>query len=101
EALVAELEALAADTEPPPDLIAKVRDIRRRWQAELAARGVDRERAAALDGRFSAASQHLMAQFPAVFKGTDLDVDANRTRMDASGKRMEGRPDSLAGPAPA
>ena len=40
-----------------------------------------------------------MAQFPAVFKGTDLDVDANRTRMDAIVKRMEDLADSLAGPA--
>src|SRR5262249_13694174 len=31
--------------EPPPDLVAKVRALRGRWNTELAARGVDRERA--------------------------------------------------------
>jgi Domain of Unknown Function (DUF349) len=110
EAIVAELEALAGqDTqapetvspalEPPADLLAKVRDIRRRWQAELAARGVDRERAARLDERFAAASERVMTQFPAVFKGTDLDVDANRARMEAIVKRMEDLANSLAAPA--
>ena len=98
EALAAEIEALADNAEAPPDLIAKVREIRRRWQAELAARGVDRERAAALDERFNAASARVMAQFPSAFKGTDLDVDANRTRMEAIVKRMEDLAASLAGP---
>ena len=39
-----------------------------------------------------------MAQFPSVFKGTDLDVDANRARMEAIVKRMEDLAASLAGP---
>jgi uncharacterized protein DUF349 len=98
EALVAELEALAGNAEPPADLITRVRDVRRRWQAELAARGVDRERAAALDERFNAASERVMSQFPSVFKGTDLDIDANRARMEAVVKRMEDLAASLAGP---
>src|SRR5262245_12115707 len=56
EALVTEMEALGAEApEPPADLLAKVRDIRSRWQRELALRGVDRERAAVLDTRFAAA----------------------------------------------
>jgi hypothetical protein len=93
-------EAPAAGLEPPADLLPKVRDIRRRWQAELAARGVDRERAAALDDRFAAASQRIMRLFPSVFKGTDLDIDANRARMEAIVKRMEDLANSLAGPAP-
>ncbi len=122
EAIVAELEALSvvspqssggspqsSDTSPessvsgpppPADLLATVRDIRRRWQAELAARGVDRERAAALDERFEAASQRVMSLFPTVFKGTDLDVDANQARMEAIVKRLEDLANSLAGPVP-
>src|SRR5262249_7002731 len=58
EAIVAELEALAAvdsqqSTVDSQELVAKVRDIRSRWQRELALRGVDRERAIALDERFA------------------------------------------------
>ena len=39
--------------EPPADLMATVRALRGRWQQELAARGVDRDRALALDERFA------------------------------------------------
>ena len=101
EAIVAELEALAADpsTEAPADLLAKVRSLRGRWQSELAARGVDRERAAVLDERFAAAFKSVVARWPAAFSGTDLDPDANRKRMETIVKRMEDLATSLAGPA--
>jgi hypothetical protein len=101
DASVTSPESPGTIPDPPADLLVKVRDIRRRWQAELAARGVDRDRAAALDDRFAAASQRVMTLFPAVFKGTDLDVDANRARMEAIVKRVEDLANSLAGPAPA
>jgi hypothetical protein len=47
EAIVAELESLAAadSAEPAADLAVKVREIRSRYNAEVAQRGVDRERA--------------------------------------------------------
>src|SRR5262249_11518258 len=48
EAIVAEIEALGAGESQPDDLAQRVRAIRGRWSQELAARGVDRERAAAL-----------------------------------------------------
>ena len=107
ESIVAELEALAAagpedqatPSEPAADLLANVRDIRRRWQTELASRGVDRDRAAALEDRFAAALQRVITQMPSVFKGTDLDVDANGARMEGIVKRVEDLADSLAGPA--
>jgi uncharacterized protein DUF349 len=101
EAIVAELEALAADPagEAPADLLAKVRGLRGRWQSELAARGVDRERAAILDERFAAGFKSVTARWPAAFSGTDLDPDANRKRMEAIVKRMEDLATSLAGPA--
>jgi hypothetical protein len=105
ESIVAELEALvgpqdqAAPSEPAADLLANVRDIRRRWQTEIASRGVDRERAAALDDRFAAALQRVITQAPSVFKGTELDVDANGARMEGIVKRLEDLADSLAGPA--
>jgi hypothetical protein len=106
EAIVVELEALASA--PPAaapaaaaaddDIVQKVRDIRRRWQVEIAARGVDRERAAALDERFTAASGQVLSQHAAAFAGTDLDPDANRKRLEALVKRMEDLVQSLAGP---
>jgi uncharacterized protein DUF349 len=108
EAIVAELEALAAPAadseslsghEPPPDLVAKVRALRGRWSSELAARGVDRDRAIALDQRFAAAFAGVVARWPAAFAGTDLDPDANRKRMEALVLRMEDLAKSLAGPA--
>jgi len=101
EAIVAELETLAADpaTEAPVDLLTKVRSLRGRWQSELAARGVDRERAAALDERFAAGFKSVAARWPAAFSGTDLDPDTNRKRMETIVKRMEDLATSLAGPA--
>src|SRR5205814_3149794 len=75
--------------EPPADVVAKVRTLRGRWNTELAARGVDRERALALDERFAAAFARVVAQWPAAFSGTDLDPSANRKRMETLVNRME------------
>ena len=86
EAVCAELEALTPDSS---DLPATVRALRARWQQELAARGVDRERAAALDQRYAAAFARIIAAAPAAFAGSDLDPDANRRRMETLVKRME------------
>ena len=69
--------------------MTRVRDIRRRWQQEIAARGVDRERAAALDARFHAAFERVLASQSAAFAGTDLDPDTNRRRAEALVKRVE------------
>src|SRR5262245_61296845 len=110
EAIVAEFEALAAPAEgvgseggdaPPADLLPKVRSLRGRWQSELAARGVDRERAAVLDERFANAFKAVLARWPAAFNGTDLDPDANRKRMEVIVKRVEDLASSLAGPSAA
>ena len=110
EAIVAELEALAplpaeeaaqARPEPPADLLAKVRDLRNRWQRELALRGVDRDRAVALDERFAAAFGRITSGWRSVFAGTDLDPDANRKRMESLVRRIEELANSVAGPAPA
>ncbi|MBI3491001.1 MAG: DUF349 domain-containing protein, partial [Acidobacteria bacterium] len=115
ESICAELEALAgaavashqppvtspesSSDEPPADLVAKVRVLRGRWQQELVARSVDRERAAALDQRFAAAFAGVIKRWPAAFGGTDLDPDANRKRMETLVQRMENLAKSLAGPA--
>ena len=94
-------DAVAAGEEPPPDLLATVRSLRARWQQELALRGVDPDRAAALDRRFAAAFGRVIARWPQVFAGTDLDPDANRQRMEALVLRVEAVAASLGGPAAA
>ena len=124
EAICAELEALAppplsedapaaaaegsepsesagesAPSRPPQEILAAVRAIRARWQQEVAARGVDRERAAALDARFAAAFARVLAAVPAAFAGTDLDPEANRKRMEGLVRRMEELANSTGGSA--
>jgi hypothetical protein len=103
EAIVAELESLAAvdSAEPAADLAVKVREIRSRYNAEVAQRGVDRERANLFDDRFAAAFNRIMAQWPAAFAGTELDPESNRKRMESLVKRMEDLATSVAGPASA
>ena len=102
ELFCAELEALAPSPssddstasapeglEPPRDLAATVRTLRNRWQQELAARGVDRDTAVALDRRYAEACRRVIARWPNGFKGTDLDPEANRRRMESLVKRVE------------
>jgi hypothetical protein len=97
ETIVAELEALAATADQPDDLPARIRAIRGRWSQELAARGVDRDRATALDARFQAAFAQITRQWPSALAGTELDPDANRKRMEAIVRRVEEVAASLAG----
>ncbi len=85
--------------EMPADLAATVRGLRNRWQQEIAARGVDRDQAMALDRRYAEACRGVIARWPAAFAGTDLDPEANRKRMEAIVKRMEDLALSLNGPA--
>jgi Domain of Unknown Function (DUF349) len=98
EAIVAELEGLTSGETAPEDLAAKVRALRGRFQQEVAARGVDRERAAALDDRFGAAFKAVLTRWPEAFAGTDLDPDANRKRMESLVQRMEDLAKSLGSP---
>jgi hypothetical protein len=112
EAICAELEALArppapssapdgdmAPAEPPADLLAQVRTLRGRWQQEVARRGVDPDRAAVLDHRFASAHDLVVARWPVVFGGTDLDPEANRARMESLVQRLESLASSVGGPA--
>jgi Domain of Unknown Function (DUF349) len=112
EVICAELEALAASTDtdssdaPPAatasaTLMDTVRTLRARWQQEVAQRGVEPQRAMALDQRFAAAFSAVMAKWPTVFNGTDLDPEANRQRMEALVQRVEGLDSSLGGVAAA
>jgi hypothetical protein len=112
EALVAEMEALAAEgsapdesaaaaaLSAPEDLLPRVRSVRNRWQQEILQRGVDPDLARALDERFGAALNRVLAQWPSPFAGTELDPDANRKRMEALVKKMEDLAASLSGAAP-
>lgn len=86
----------SAMPDPPADVVATVRTLRGRWQSELAARGVDRDRAAALDERFASAFAAVLDRWPAAFSGTDLDPDSNRKKMEAIVRRMEDLATSLA-----
>jgi len=90
-------ESAVVTRDPPADLLARVRDLRARYQREVAARGVDRERAIALDQRFAAAFARITAAWPAAFSGTDLDPDANRRKMESLVRRMEDLASSLSG----
>jgi hypothetical protein len=85
--------------EPPPDLMATVRTLRGRWQAEIAARGVDRDRALALDDRFAKAFAAVIGRWPSVFGGSDLDPDANRKKMETIVGRIETLAKSISGAA--
>ncbi|HEY7169915.1 MAG TPA: DUF349 domain-containing protein [Vicinamibacterales bacterium] len=107
EALCAELEALADQesatdesgaARPPDDLLARVRTIRNRWQQEIASRGVDPDRARALDDRFAAALQRTTTKWPAPFGGSELDPEANRKRLESLVSRMETLATSISGP---
>jgi hypothetical protein len=98
EAIVDEIETLAAGDEAPEDLAVRVRTIRGRWSQELAARGVDRERAVALEERFTAAFARIMSRWPSAFAGSELDPESNRRRMESLVKRIEDLAASLAGP---
>jgi hypothetical protein len=101
EAICDEMAALAPPepdvVEPPADLAGKVRTLRSRWQQELAARGVDPERAQALDRRFADAFAAVLARWPAAFAGTEFDPQTNRKRMESLVKRVEDLAESVAG----
>jgi hypothetical protein len=89
EALVAELEALAP-TDPgaaaADDLAARIQDVLGRWRQAPPLAG---PLAAPLTDRFTAARDRLVDAWPAAFKGTDLDPDANRTKRAKLLARLE------------
>jgi len=102
EAIVAELESFTAEegvSEPPSDFLNRIRTLRVRWQQELAARGVDRERAAALDERYAGAFGKALARWPQSLTGSEFDPESNRRRMESIVKRVEELANSIAGPS--
>jgi hypothetical protein len=102
EAIVTELESFTADDaaqDPPADFLTRIRTLRVRWQQELAARGVDRERAAVLDDRYASAFGRALARWPQALTGSEFDPESNRRRMESIVKRIEELATSIAGPA--
>jgi hypothetical protein len=110
EALAQELEALLpssagasegeppAKPEPPADLLEKVRSLRTRWNQSTSA---VRAGADPLSMRFVQAIERLLTTYPDAFRGTELDIEASRQRMEKLVSRVEGlisetdvRPDS-------
>jgi hypothetical protein len=103
EALVAEMESLApaalsadaaTDIAPAPPLeiestalLESVRSLRNRWNQSTP---VVRQGADPLSGRFMSALEHLLSSYPAAFRGSELDVEANRQKMAKLCERVEG-----------
>jgi hypothetical protein len=90
EALAVELESFlpaeGTETEPPPELLEKVRSLRTRWNQSTTAvsKGAD-----PLSARFMSAMERVLTTFPGAFKGSELDVDASRQRMEKLVTRLE------------
>lgn len=107
EGLVAEMEALAPfepstpggdhtaeiRTAPPPlaiegpALLERVRSLRSRWNQSTP---VVRQGADPLSARFVGALERLLTAYPDAFRGTELDVEANRQKMAKLCDRVEG-----------
>jgi hypothetical protein len=88
EGLITELEGLfpAEGSQPSADLLEKVRSLRTRWNQSTTA---VRSGADPLSGRFVSAMERLLTSFPEPFRGTELDVEASRQRMEKLVSRIE------------
>lgn len=92
EGLVTELESLvpeAGSGEPidPASLLERVRALRSRWNQSTP---VVRHGADPLSARFVGALERVMAASPEAFRGTELDSEANRQKMEKLCNRVEG-----------
>jgi hypothetical protein len=93
EALVAELEALApvdapsTDGADPVQLLTQVRSLRNRWNQSTP---VVRYGADPLSARFVSALERTLLSHPDAFRGTELDVEPNRQKMEKLVARVEG-----------
>ena len=88
EGLITELEGLspADGGEPPADLLERVRSLRTRWNQSTTA---VRSGSDPLSGRFVNAIEQLLTSFPEPFRGTELDIEASRQRMEKLVSRLE------------
>jgi hypothetical protein len=72
---------------PPPDLLERVRSLRSRWNQTTP---MVRQGADPLSARFVAALESLVTTYPDAFRGTELDMDASRQKMEKLCQRVEG-----------
>ena len=68
-------------------LLEQVRSLRTRWNQSSPA---VRHGADPLSARFMSALERCMTAYPDAFRGTELDVDANRQKMEKLCQRVEG-----------
>ena len=102
EQLVAELEALSPaesgiNGTDASGLLEQVRSLRNRWNASTP---VVRHGADPLSARFVGALERALMTHPDAFRGTELDVEPNRQKMEKLVTRVEGFMNEAA-PAPA
>ena len=87
EALVVELETLAAADQPAPeDLVQQVRGYRQRWEH---GGPVPHAQIEELQQRYSTAIEGILTRHADRFRGTDLDPTANLQRMEKLIARVE------------
>ncbi|HEU4927497.1 MAG TPA: DUF349 domain-containing protein [Vicinamibacterales bacterium] len=92
EQLVAELEALAPAEDSsmngadPSSLLEQVRSLRSRWNQSTP---VVRHGADPLSARFVGALERTLLTHPDAFKGTELDIEPNRQKMEKLVARVE------------
>jgi hypothetical protein len=94
EGLVSELEAIAPAEGAPAavpvsaeGLLEQVRSLRSRWNQTTP---VVRHGADPLSARFMTALERVIIGYPDAFRGTELDIDANRQKMEKLCVRVEG-----------
>jgi hypothetical protein len=85
EAMIAELEEIPADA-PPADVAAKVLALVTRWRQAGAA---PRDAAETLNRRFADARNRVVEAHPEAFRKTELDPEANRSRMEKLCAKVE------------
>jgi hypothetical protein len=101
EAGATEIATDIAPAQPSPvehaALLERVRSLRNRWNQTSP--GV-RHGADPLSARFVSALEQLITGYPEAFRGTELDVEANRRKMEKLCERVEGfLKESAAAPA--
>ena len=85
EAICREIESFEAPAETEA-MLAALQEFRARWQQGPA---LPRNRVAAIEDRFNAALGQIIQSAPERFRGTDLDPDQNRKRMEDLCERVE------------
>jgi hypothetical protein len=100
EGIVTEVETLANDPATAGDtpLLERVRGLRTKWNQSTP---VVRHGADPLSGRFMDALEKLVTSAPDAFKGTELDIESNRQRMEKLVTKVEGLAKESATPAAA